>query len=319
MHKTMPRLMRMRTRVFRCVLPAVTLFLACKLFARHVFTFTWLAYLGRPAPWLWDWIHSGANASTGGVWHYDETVHSEIVCYVDAHYRNYSSLLDVASNLGFMLARLQSSHPTATHTGTDISERMAHATRERCGGRCVTSTFDLHRLLDEGSFAPGSGGVPPVHDIVIVSDVLYFVGWGGWPPLLLQWPGLVPDAWLRAAQTRFFERLRRLASIEVLFSSHQLNRRVLQTLGANGVVVRRGVFSLAGTARKARTVRAAPAPRPWWVRSRVEQRAAAERFARCLQKNGFEVVLDRHVRHLERMSFMRNTTKRTAFGVAGEE
>lgn len=304
---------------FSCVLVVLTLVLVLKLFARHVFTFTWLAYLGRPAPGLWDWIHGRAGGSSGGVWQYDETVHSELVCYVDAHYTNYSSLLDVASNLGFMLARLRSSHPTASHSGTDISASMAGATRARCGGRCATSTFDLHRLLDDGSFVPGRDGVPAVHDIVVVSDVLYFVGFGGWPPLLLQLPGLVPDSWLRDAQKRFFKRLRSLASVEVVFSSHQLNRAVLRTLGANGVVVRRGVFSLAGTARPARPARA---PRPWWARSRVEQRAAGERFARCLQRNGFQVVRDRRARHLERMTFMRNTTLTTdvrPMGVVGEE
>eukprot|EP00316_Scyphosphaera_apsteinii_P004937 CAMPEP_0119302420 /NCGR_PEP_ID=MMETSP1333-20130426/4015_1 /TAXON_ID=418940 /ORGANISM="Scyphosphaera apsteinii, Strain RCC1455" /LENGTH=265 /DNA_ID=CAMNT_0007304763 /DNA_START=249 /DNA_END=1047 /DNA_ORIENTATION=- len=222
--------MKIRSRA-----PLLAMLLAITLLAfdlDRISSLVWIAYLTiRPSASLWDWIYGRQQA--GGLWNYGPRVHNELVCYVNAHYPDYSSLLDVSSNLGYMISRLQHEHPNASHRGSDISHRMVEATGKRCKS-CATQQFDLHRLLDV-DFTPGQAGVPPVADIVICSDVLYFIGWGGWPPALLQLR-LVPFSWLRPSQQLFFTRLRSLAVIEVVFSSHQLNRAVLDAFQANGMV-----------------------------------------------------------------------------------
>ena len=129
----------------------------------------WLIYLfKRPPPVLWDYIHSRANGSSG-IWRYGSSVHPELLCYIESHHPEYDSLLDVASNLGIMLGRLQKAHPNASHVGTDISSEMVSSTRRRCPS-CSTHQFDLQRLLDDASFKPGRAGVPEAADLVLVSD-----------------------------------------------------------------------------------------------------------------------------------------------------
>ena len=55
---------------------------------------------------------------------------------------------------------------------------------------------------------------PTSFDVIIVSDVLYYIPYGGWPPALIN-ARLVPASWLRPAQRRFFTRLQSLARAEV--------------------------------------------------------------------------------------------------------
>lgn len=274
----------MRQTLTACCAAALLIF--CWLLANtmhRAVSFVWLAYLWRPTPSLWDFIHSQEEDEAGGVWHVGPNVHSELSCYIDTHYPRYTSLLDASSNLGYMLKRLQRTHPNASHFGTDISPRMVAATMRRCPS-CVAQQFDLHRLLFDGHFEPGEAGVPPVAELVLVSDVLYFLSWAGWPPALLQrHSGLrVPVAWLRASQKRFFARLRRMASVEVIFSSHQFNSVVIDAFAANGITRRHGVFSAAGTAARDHHEHANSPRRLWWLRRTSEQRVVAERFWACV-------------------------------------
>ena len=53
--------------------------------------------------------------------------------------RPYTSLLDLASNLGFMLSALETSTPLAEHYGTDIS--------------CKSSVFSIHSGFLEKIFS----------------------------------------------------------------------------------------------------------------------------------------------------------------------
>ena len=244
-------------------------------------SFSWIAHLGHVPSWLWDGIHGWSAGSPGGIWHYGPGVHNDLVCYIDAHYHDYASLLDVATNLGLVLARLQDAHPTAAHVGSDVSQRMVEATRARCPA-CTAQQFDLHALLDPG-FEPGAVGAPKVAELVLVSDVLYYMNWAGWPPLLLRY--VVPEAWVRASQRRFFSNLRRLASVEVIFSSHQLNPTVVSALETGGAKRRHGVYSLGGGAPRAGRER-----RPWWRRSLPSQQAALRRFRRCLNGTATQLL-----------------------------
>ena len=258
----------------------------------------WLIYLfKRPPPVLWDHIHSRANGSSG-IWRYGSSVHPELLCYIESHHPEYDSLLDVASNLGIMLGRLKDAHPNAIHVGTDISSEMVSSTRRRCPS-CSTHQFDLQRLLDvldDASFKPGRAGVPEAADLVLVSDVLYYMAWGGWPPVLLQMPGLVPPSSLRASQALFFRRLRSLARVEVIFSAHQYNPVVLGAFASNGIQLRHGVYSAAGTARPHLMHPQATQDRSgrrvskaWWLRPVAEQHAMKQKFQSCLNSTGSRV------------------------------
>ena len=124
---------------------------------------------------LWDQIHKTANDSEGGVWHYKPTVHMEVTNYVLRAHRNYSSILDVAVNQGYMLARLARVRPRARHYGSDVSGVMVAAAQKRCP-KCKIMQYDLARLFDERG-----ADVLPVADVVIVSDVLNFMPWAGLP------------------------------------------------------------------------------------------------------------------------------------------
>ncbi len=245
----------------------------------------WLIYcFARPPPVLWDYIHSRADASSG-VWGYGRAVHPELICYIETHYAGYDSLLDVASNLGIMLARLQHTNPNASHVGTDISSQMVASTQRRCPS-CSAHQFDLHRLLDDESFEPGRNGVPEAADLVLVSDVLCYLAWGGWPPALLQKRGLVPTGTLRTSQSLFFRRLRSMARVEVVFSTHQHNPVVMDAFATNDIRPLHGVYSAPGTAPPLKTRKGAKhVTKAWWLRHVAEQRAIRQRFRHCLNSS----------------------------------
>lgn len=272
------------------VAAAAVCLLALLCAARAHSSFVWLAYIMvSPSAALWDWIHS-RRPGDGGVWHYGSTVHRELVCYIESHHPDYSSLLDVACNLGIMLSHLQRHRPHTLHIGSDISHVMVAAAKHRCP-ECLTLQFDLHRVLSDERFAPGQGGVPPVADIVLVSDVMYFMAWGGWPAALLQkgpgWLGSGAEGAIRRSQRLFFGRLASMARVEVVFSSHQLNPGVLDAFRAHGVRQRHGVYRLPGRAgcrsdlQAAASDSAAALCSPAGQRSDGERRRLA-RFRRCL-------------------------------------
>ena len=135
-----------------------------------------------------------------------------------------------------MLARLQEANPRAQHYGTDISPTVVAAARARCPQCAAVVPFDLAALLDEDTASqagvrPLAAGLPTAVDVVIVSDVLFYMPYGHLPPALGR---LVPSAWLRPSQRRLFDALTRLARREVIFSDHEDNPGVIDFLESNG-------------------------------------------------------------------------------------
>lgn len=204
----------------------------------------WLPYL-LPTEAVWDRVvHKGRDDDrNGGVWHTSAGVHRELTCYIDAYHPDYASLLDVSCNLGWMLAHLSHRHPNASHYGTDISRRMVAATQRRCAA-CKTAPFDLARLARAvPPAAPPSSALdsplaafadaPAAVDVVIVSDVLYYMPYDGWAPALLN-AQVVPSRRLRVAQRRLFDALTSMARREVVFSDHQSNPAVIDFLTSMG-------------------------------------------------------------------------------------
>ena len=211
----------------------------------------WLAYILPSSRSLWERIHCQGERG-GGLWRYKLNVHSEIVQVVHTAYPRYSSLLDVACNLGFMLGRLQALHPAARHYGSDISLAMIEATQRRCA-ECVVGTFDVQRLqAEELGPTPGAAlppDFPPAFDVVVVSDVLYYMAWGGWPPAALQQSVVGRVLPRRRSYERFARQLSALARRAVVFSDHQGNAGVMDFFRHAGVVqVGVGVWVLNGTA-----------------------------------------------------------------------
>ena len=241
---------------------------------------TWLAYL-LPTPFIWDsLIHD--DGIDGGIWHYTGWEHPEIVCYIQAIHSNYSSLLDTACNLGHMLARLQQARPSAQHYGVDISSKMVSATRLRCA-ECSVRPFDLAQLVHTENTLDGL----PTADVVVVSDVLYYMPYGGVPPWLHN-AQLFPKSLVRQSQRRFFGRLQAIARKEVIFSNHQNNPAVVDFLRVNGAtwLAGYGVWIAQGTAQQH-----AAAPRHdarqhyrfWQCRRNA---ATAERQSRATARRG---------------------------------
>ena len=99
----------------------------------------------------------------------------------------------------------------------------------------------MSRVAGGRSDAKGSSGssagsslpaaFPTEFDLVVVSDVLYFIAWDGFPPVLCN---VLPPTLLRAAHRRFFDALRILASREIIFSDHQGNKCVVDFLRSVG-------------------------------------------------------------------------------------
>lgn len=77
--------------------------------------------------------------------------------------------------------------------------------------------------------------------------------------------------------------------MEVIFSTHQYNPVVLGAFASNGVQLRHGVYSAAGTARPHLMHPQATQNRSgrrnskaWWLRSVAEQHAMKQKFQSCL-------------------------------------
>jgi SAM-dependent methyltransferase len=223
---------------------------------RRFFRLHWLPYvLPRAPPWFWDWLHS---KQPGGLWKYNANVQTELTSFVLRTQPDYKSLLDVACNGGYMLQRLQKQRPKAKHYGTDISPAMVAATQSRCTECAGVAVYDLATLVIDEKAARSAGNVsitdeqgrvlPPSYDVVIVSDVLFFMPWAGLPPAANRF---VPTSWLRASQKRLFDALTRMAKRVVVFSDHENNPYVVDFLQAMGAV-RRPMVTLHG--RKQRSV-----------------------------------------------------------------
>ena len=119
-----------------CCLTALVVFTSISSESRRrLFHGHWLPYAipsGGPA-WLWDALHHHSGDS---MWQYSaDSVGSAISSYILGVHPNYSSLLDVACNQGFLLSRMQRVRPHARHYGTDISTRMTQAAHTQCQSR----------------------------------------------------------------------------------------------------------------------------------------------------------------------------------------
>ena len=90
-------------------------------------------------------------------------------------------------------------------------------------------------------------GFPATFDVVVVSDVLYYIPWGGWMPVL-HVLGMVPRFLYRPSQQRFYANLASMARKAVVFSNHQGNRIALDFFHAIGAQKIDDVWIVNGTA-----------------------------------------------------------------------
>jgi len=132
--------------------------------------------------------------------------------------------------------------------GTDISAVMVNTSAAQCPS-CKLLQWDLNLLQGEAYNNRIVASWPTSFDIVLVSDVLYYLSWAGWPPIL-SWSGLLPDRFTKEHKRRWWKRLTALARKEVIFSDHQMNPAVvafLQEMGATRHVFY-GIWTARGTA-----------------------------------------------------------------------
>jgi len=181
-----------------------------------------------PSASLWNRTHEG-HVEDGGVWHYGDSVEQHLESFIERRHPSYESAWDVACNLGIFLERLAVKHPERKFYGSDISTVMVNATMSRCP-TCVAEVFDVNELQST-EFHPVRGHVPQAVDIVIVADVLYYMAWGGWPPIMNY---VLPSSWTRVHRQTFWQNLKSLARKEVIISDHQGNTAVRQYLTEAG-------------------------------------------------------------------------------------
>lgn len=142
-----------------------------------------------------------------------------LVEFIEGRHPDYDSVWDVACNLGVVLKHLDIKHPNRRHVGSDISSVMVNATRSECLN-CIVEAFDVAQL----QYADHSPhGFPNEVDVIIVADVMYYISWGGWPPIG-NW--LYPSFMVSGYQTRLLQHLTRRARKEVIFTNHQNNEGV---------------------------------------------------------------------------------------------
>ena len=132
----------------------------------------WLAYV-LPTPTVWDRVHGGE-----GTRHWREHGATQAVLVAEIHRRHpgYTSLLDLGCSRGFILAQLASQRPQAAHYGGDISPRMVRRARRRCP-RCSVEVVDAATLDLPDSW-------PVSYDVVLVSDLLYYIPFAGVPQVV---------------------------------------------------------------------------------------------------------------------------------------
>ena len=212
-----------------------------------------------PTPEIWDSIHRHGQLNPGGIWNYTQKRLEKTDTFRYLSSKGYDSLLDVSCNVGFMLASLLKSHPTAKHYGTDISRVMVESTRQNCP-ICTAAQFDLGNLRNPGVSPQDMlhevwpvQDVPRTFDVVLVSDVLIYISWGGIPPFFLRCECCcgIFRSWALSSQRRFLENVASLAKDEVVFSRHQGSIIVTSMMEALGVPLENGVWRFPGTAKAA--------------------------------------------------------------------
>ena len=228
---TAPARRRPRRRLW-CALGAAAVLSVAVVAKAWVRGEVWLAYV-FPTQTVWDRVHAG-----GATRHWREHAGTQAVLVAEINQRHpaYASFLDLGCSRGFILAQLASQRPHAAHYGGDISPRMVRRARRRCP-RCFVEVVDAAALA-----LPG--GWPDSYDVVLVSDLLYYIPYGGLPQVVSSENRNVE------ASRPWFAAVSRLARREVVFSAHQNNPWVRAMLRASGArqLSPGGAWVLAGTA-----------------------------------------------------------------------
>ena len=192
----------------------------------------WLAYV-FPTQTVWDRVHArGATRH----WREHNGTQAVLVAEINQRHPAYASLLDLGCSRGYILAQLAARQSQAAHYGGDISPRMVRRARRRCP-QCRVAVVDAATLdLPDGW--------PNSYDVVLVSDVLYYIPFAGVPQMVASENRNV------AASKPWFAAVSRLARREVVFSAHQNNPWVRAMLRASGArqLSPGGAWALAGTA-----------------------------------------------------------------------
>ena len=227
---TVPARRRPRRRLW-CALGAAVLAVAvlAKAWVRGE---VWLAYV-FPTQTVWDRVHArGATAH----WRENAATQAVLVAEINRRHPGYSSLLDLGCSRGLVLAQLAARQSQAAHFGADISPRMVRRAQRRCP-QCRVEVVDAATLdLPDGW--------PVSYDVVLVSDLLYYIPYGGLPQVVSSENRNIE------ASRPWFAALANLARREVVFSAHQNNPRVRALLRAAGARQFHwsGAWVLAGTA-----------------------------------------------------------------------
>ena len=228
---TAPARRRPRRRLW-CALGAAAVLSVAVVTKAWVRGEVWLAYV-FPTQTVWDRVHGGGATRH---WREHGATQAVLVAQINQRHPAYTSLLDLGCSRGFILAQLASQRPHAAHYGGDISPRMVRRARRRCP-RCFVEVVDAATLA-----LPD--GWPVSYDVVLVSDLLYYIPYGGLPQVVASENRNIE------ASRPWFAAVSRLARREVVFSSHQNNPWVRAMLWANGAqqLSPGGAWVLAGTA-----------------------------------------------------------------------
>ena len=192
----------------------------------------WLAYV-FPTQTVWDRVHKGAATAH---WREHAGTQAVLVAEINQRHPAYASLLDLGCSRGYILAQLASQRPHAAHYGGDISPRMVRRARRWCP-RCFVEVVDAATLDLPDNW-------PDSYDVVLVSDVLYYIPFAGVPQMVASENRNIE------ASRPWFAAVSRLARREVVFSAHQNNPWVRAMLRASGArqLSPGGAWVLAGTA-----------------------------------------------------------------------
>jgi SAM-dependent methyltransferase len=229
--RTAPARRRPRRRLW-CALGAAAVLAVAVVTKAWVRGEVWLAYV-FPTQTVWDRVHRG-----GGTRHWREHngTQAVLVAQINQRHPGYASLLDLGCSRGYILAQLASQRPHAAHYGGDISPMMVRRAQQICP-QCRVAVVDAANLdLPDGW--------PDSYDVVLVSDVLYYIPFAGVPQMVASENRNV------AASKPWFGAVANLARREVVFSAHQNNPWVRAMLRANGAqqLSPGGAWVLAGTA-----------------------------------------------------------------------
>ncbi|CAE7943157.1 nadsyn1 [Symbiodinium sp. KB8] len=221
----------------------------------------WRAYF-LPTEDVWDSIHEHGKGLAGGIWGYNQSKLENYTMMRYLYEKPYESIWDVSCNVGFMLASLLKRHPGAKHYGTDISNVMVAATRENCPS-CMATQFDLGNLVNP-AISPQEvvyaawhqEDAPRFFDVILVSDVLLFIRWGGIPPILLRCSCCCSmfRKWALPSQRAFINNIASLARDEVVFSYNQGNIIVSTMMQELGIEFDKkySIYKVAGAPVKSR-------------------------------------------------------------------